>query len=175
MFLLLCQSLVLAEEKEGIGDESVTNVAENLTPLDELAVKIAEEILTDYLEKQGHALRLAPFLHETGYKKEVAKNTGVDILAADMFFADLFFNKYTKKYKYKTNDASIVPLALSTFAAYGSMRSWYMLGMRESLHIVFNTHKGVAKDYKNFAPQLYEQYLENKKESKGSENRITKN
>ena len=79
----------------------------------------------------------------------------------DFFFT---FLKHYKKYKYNASDDD---MALWTFAVLDGFKIGYHLGMHEALCQIFEGNKELADDYRNFAPRLYKQYLEDwKKQTK---------
>jgi len=161
MLLLLNSSLISADEKGGITDEQPLTKMEE----DRLAsLKIAGDMFVfDVLEKYAFAYSVEAFLHATGHH-DLASKVLEDITKGNEFFAFDTFLKHYKKYKYNASDDE---MALWTFAVLDGFKIGYHLGMHEALCQVFEGNKELADDYKNFAPRLYKQYLEDwKKEIK---------
>lgn len=156
MFLLLCPSLVLAEEKSVFLDEYIKEKVEgSLTPRN-----IANDIFVkNILEKYGYALGLCSLLHAVGYK-ELAGEVLEDLEKKSDFYcfpgSDTFL-KQSKKYKYTASDED---MALQTFMVLEGFKKGYTLGLADGYITMINREN---KDlYKKNALILYDKYLEEK-------------
>ena len=155
MFLLLCPSLILAEEETSfIANEDDIITSESIA---------MDMFYYDIYEEYGLALRLWSFLAATGYDslaEEVSKD--VKNVFDDSFFSNLFY-KHNKKYKYSTNDEEMVLLSVLSL---NNIVKGYRLGILDSLKMTFDANKDAADLVKDVAPRLYEKYLEDKKKPK---------
>ncbi len=153
-FLLLCPFLTLAEEKGGIINKSIIINAKDL----KASVDIAHDMFVyDVKEKYKNTLRLWSLLYATGHKN-LAEEVIKDVNPNGILELDLFY-KHNKKYKYNASDYD---MSILTCTILNGIIRGYKAGMIESLSIVLKTHKDVADSYKDTAPKMYAEYLENK-------------
>jgi hypothetical protein len=165
VFLLLCPSLILAEE-EGIisdGDKIKANY--------EASINIANEIfLYKFVGLEGgggnygKTVRMYALLFVTGYKNLAEKVLEEEKL--DNYYSLDVFDEYKEKYKYYGKDSEFASMVNSNMA---SLMTGYRLGMINILSVVFTTHNNVAGDYKAVALEMYEDYLEDKRKAKDEE------
>ncbi|MBS1258229.1 MAG: hypothetical protein MAG551_01282 [Candidatus Scalindua arabica] len=168
VFLLLCPSLVLAEEEGSISD------GDKIKANYEASINIANEIfLYQFMDTEGDGgnygktVRMYALLFVTGYKNLAEKVLEEEKL--DSYSLDVFdFDKYKEKYKYYGKDSEFFSMVNSNMA---SLLTGYRLGMINMLSVVFATHTNVAGDYKVVALEMYEDYLEDKRQAKEEESK----
>ncbi len=156
MFLLLCPSLIFAEE-----ETSFSQNEDDIMTAESIAMDM---FYYDIYDEYGLALRLGSFLAATGYNnlaEEVSKD--VKNVFDDSFFSNLFY-KHNEKYKYSTNDEEMVLLSA---LALNNIVKGYRLGILDSLKMTFDANKDAADLVKDVAPRLYKKYLEDKKKANG--------
>ena len=154
IFLLLCPSLVLAEEEESfLQNENDIMASESIA---------MDMFYYDIYEEYGLALRLCSFLAATGHDN-LAEEVSEDVknVLDNSFFTNLFY-KHNKKYKYYTNDEEMVLLSVLSL---NNILKGYRLGILDSLKMTFDANKDAADLVKDVAPRLYEKYLEDKKKA----------
>ena len=154
MFLLLCPSLVLAEEEESfLQNENDIMASESIA---------MDMFYYDVYEEYGLALRLCSFLAATGHDN-LAEEVSEDVknVLDNSFLSNLFY-KHNKKYKYYTNDEEMVLLSILSL---NNILNGYRLGILDSLKMTFDANKDAADLVKDVAPGLYEKYLEDKKKA----------
>jgi len=167
MFLLLCPSLVLAEEEGIISDDD--KIKANY----EASINIANEIfLYKFMGLEGgegnygKSVRMYALLFVTGYKNLAEKVLDEEKL--DNYYSLDVLDEYKEKYKYYGKDSEFVSMVNSNIAG---LMTGYRLGMINILSVVFATHTGVAGDYKAVALGMYEDYLEDKRKAKEEKNK----
>lgn len=155
VLLLLCPSLVLAEKKDtfNISIEKINQ--ETMDTVNNISSKVFSEVVN---VKHGEALRVWAILFATGYDN-LANEIMENINLFDGIDIDLF-DKYSKEYQINLMDSSIYKLVVLDLVSF---IGGYKVGMIEVLKTVFKINKDVANLYKEMAPQLYEDYLEEKK------------
>ncbi|MHC4270303.1 MAG: hypothetical protein ACYSTS_17840 [Planctomycetota bacterium] len=160
MFLLLCPSFVLAEEKGDNYDEGIIKRAENMIALRSIATDIfAYEIRERYEE----AYRLWALLEETGYK-DFAQEVLNDVRLDKIFEYDWFY-KHNKKYKYNIDDRTMLELM---FPILDGMIAGYRMGIITTLSVIFAQDEDLAERYKNSVPEQSKKYLEDKKKAESN-------
>ncbi len=161
VFLLLCPSLVLAEEDCSISD------SEKIKANYEASISIANEIFFyQFMDIEGDGgnygktVRMYALLFASGYKnlaEKVLEEEKLDNYSLDMF------DEYKEKYKYYGKNSEFFSMVNSNMA---SLLTGYRLGMINIISVVFATHQNVAGDYKAVALGMYEDYLEDKRKAK---------
>ncbi len=150
MFLLLCASLTLAEEKVDISDEARLSYKDVNT-----SMRIAYDIFVeDVRKKHVHAFCTGSILLSIG-NKELAEKVLVDVKTNDIVDFDLF-SKHSKLYNYIVSDSEMFKMVV---AAVDNMMNLYKAGMVDILMITFNRHKDIEGSYKKDAEKLYREYL----------------
>ncbi len=150
MFLLLCASLTLAEEKVDISDEARLSYKDVNT-----SMRIAYDIFVeDVRKKHVHAFCTGSILLSIG-NKELAEKVLVDVKTNDIVDFDLF-SKHSKLYNYIVSDSEMFKMVV---AAVDNMMNFYKAGMVDILMITFNRHKDIEGSYKKDAEKLYREYL----------------
>ena len=179
MFLLICPSLILAEEKGkslevqpktleeaiarfgGVITETRYKKAENLVA----ASSIANSIFNDIMEEYQVTLVIGAVLHATEYNalaEELLKEINIKKILLDLDYV----HKYSKEYKYTADDTLLLT---DIYVILSEIKGSYIQGMAEGMASIFHVHKDLAKEYKDTAPQLYEMYLDNKKKAEEKE------
>ena len=165
VFLLLCPSLVLAEEKGSISEDD--KIKSNY----EASISIANEIfLYEFMDLEGgganygKTVRMYALLFVSGYKNLAEKVLEEEKL--DNYYSLDVFDEYKEKYKYYGKDSEFASVVNSNMA---SLMTGYRLGMINILSVVFATHNDVADDYRAVALEMYEDYLEDKSKVKEEE------
>jgi hypothetical protein len=151
IILLLCPSLILAEEKTGSNIDEARLTAQDLNT----SMGIAYDIFVDDIRKKyGHAFNLGAILLSIE-NKELAEKVLVDINTNNIVDFDLF-SKYSRLYDYNISDNDMFTMVI---ASLNSMINFYKAGMNDVLILTFKRHKDIADSYKKDAPKLYKEYL----------------
>ncbi len=156
MFLLLCPSLILAEEKAGSNGNRAGLTAKDLNT----SMRIAYDIfIDDVRKKHGHAFNLgAIFLAIEN--EELAEKVLVDINPNDIIDFNLF-SKYSRLYGYNISDSDMFTVVI---ASLHGMTNFYKAGMADILMLTFKRHKDIADGYKNDASNCIEDIYLNREE-----------
>jgi len=151
IILLLCPSLILAEEKLGSNGDEARLTAEDLNT----SMRIAYDIFVDDVRKKhGHALNLGAILLAIG-NKELPEKVLIDVNPNNIIDFDLF-SKYSRLYDYNISDKDMFTMVT---ASLNSMINFYKAGMNDILMLTFKLHKDIEDSYKNNAEKLYREYL----------------
>ena len=149
MFLLLCPSLILAEEESGISDEDADNY--------KASSSIGHDMFLDVYNEYGCNYRLASLLMAFKYMnmgmeviKDVPNWYGTAGLA--------LFYKHENKYKYHLDTKEMFYPSVQVLKG---MLDGYKLGYMEAIkQYTEGDFTGIA----DTIPERYEKYLEEKKE-----------
>ncbi len=164
MVLLLYPSLILAEENGDSIDESKINMTEKDVENLHVSRDIASDIFYYILEKNKFAYDVEAFLYAAGFDNLASEvRYDIDKVMNDEGHSLETFLKHKKKYKYEVSDEEMI---LWTFTVLDGIQMGYILGMHESLCLVFADNQDLADLYKHFAFSQYEQYLKEKKGTK---------
>ena len=151
IILLLCPSLILAEEKMGSNIDEARLTAQDLNT----SMRIAYDIFVDDIRKKhGHAFNLGAILLAIE-NKELAEKVLVDVKINDIVDFDLFY-KYSRLYNYNVSDNEMFTMVI---ASLHGMMNFYKAGMVDILMLTFKLHKDIEDSYKNNAEKLYREYL----------------
>ena len=108
MFVLLCSSLVSAEEEPRLFKD-----ANNFN----VATAITLDMYEDFYDKNWRALRMFSYLYATGYIKR-ATEVSNDIKEKMRSFIRNSFSKHNKKYKYSMSDELMLESVDNAFDKY---------------------------------------------------------